>query len=435
MPIQPPPTPQTGTPQGLAAVVPVLMPQAGNTMEEGTIVQWRVKVGDRVTAGQILCEIETDKATIEMEATDAGRLAKIVAAAGAVVPVKQPIAFLAENDADLAAWAGVTPAATANVPAHANVPSVAAPIATATATPERTESGRIKASPAARKLAAAKGIDLAAVPTGSGPQGRILSTDLAGLSGTSIMAATTNATAQPPAPGPAGVRRPMSKMRRAIALNLQTSKNTIPHFYVKLTIDADPLLAFYKAQKPVTGCTLNDILLLAVGRVVGEMPPFRSRVDGPDIVETPTANIGVAVSVPEGLVVPVVVGVHAMTLPQLAAETKRVVEAARHGKIENLGKGVFTISNMGMLGVEDFAAIINPPESGILAISALREAVLAKDGVMRAAHVMSLTLSVDHRVVDGAVAAQFMTRLRGLLEAPASLLAPADTPLNGSAIP
>lgn len=219
-----------------------------------------------------------------------------------------------------------------------------------------------------------------------------------------------------------GGRKPLSKMRKAIAVNLQTSKQTVPHFYIKQTINADPLFAFYKAQKPATGCTLNDVMLLAVGRVVGEFSGFRSRLEGNEIIETPAANVGVAVSVPDGLVVPVVLNVHAMTLAQLAVEAKRVVESARSGKIENMGKGVFTISNMGMLGVEEFAAIINPPESGILAISGVREAVIVKDGAMRAGRVMALTLSVDHRVVDGALAAQWMGRLRDLLENPEKLL-------------
>jgi pyruvate dehydrogenase E2 component (dihydrolipoamide acetyltransferase) len=197
---------------------------------------------------------------------------------------------------------------------------------------------------------------------------------------------------------------------------------------VRITINADPLFAFYRQHKPATGCTINDVIVLACSRALMQFPPTRSRIDGNDIVEYPSANIGIAVGVEEGLVVPVVLAVEKMNLAQLAAESKRVVEAARAGKLENLGKGVFTISNMGMLGVEDFAAIINPPESGILAISAIREAVIAKYGVMRAAWVMSMTLSVDHRIVDGAVAARFVGRLRELLESPGELL---GTPGHG----
>ena len=214
----------------------------------------------------------------------------------------------------------------------------------------------------------------------------------------------------------------MSKMRKAIATNLQVSKQTVPHFYLKQTINADPLFAFYKAQKPATGCTLNDVILLAVGKTIQEFPAFRSHVEGNEIVESPSANIGVAVSVDDGLVVPVVMAVDRHTLASLPAEAKRIVETGRKGRLENVGKGVFTISNMGMLGVEEFAAIINPPESGILAVSAVRESVIVKDGAMRAGRVMSLTLSVDHRVVDGAVAATFMGKLKERLENPQTLL-------------
>jgi pyruvate dehydrogenase E2 component (dihydrolipoamide acetyltransferase) len=378
-----------------AGVTPVLMPQAGNTMEEGTILKWRVQVGDRIAVGQIICDIETDKATIEMEAPDAGRLAKIVAAEGAVIPVKQPIAYLAEKNVDVSKLNG-TPIPTAPTDAPAT-PAAAAPAVAAVVTPiTRTPGERIKASPAARKLAAAKGLDLSTISAGSGPDGRILSTDLAALAAN-------------------GNRKPLSKMRKAIAANLQASKQTVPHFYVKQTIDADPLMAFYRAQKPATGCTLNDVILLAVGKAIGEFPAFRSRIDGGDLVETPAAHVGIAVSVADGLVVPVVLNVDKMTLVELSKESKRIVEAARAGKIENMGKGVFTISNMGMLGVEEFAAIINPPESGILAVSAVREAPIAEGGAVRAGRVMTMTLSVDHRVVDGAEAAKFMQRLSQIM--------------------
>jgi pyruvate dehydrogenase E2 component (dihydrolipoamide acetyltransferase) len=402
----------------VGSVIAILMPQAGNSMEEGTILQWRVKPGDRVAVGQILYEVETDKASVEVEATDAGRLARIVAPEGAVVPVKQAVAYLAESDAELEAFlAGPQSEGTAKKPearsqkpefAETHAPSEAAhPSAAA-----RTESGRVKASPAARKLAAEKGLDLARVAAGSGPGGRILTTDLAGLE--------QQAAAKKP---DSAARRPLSKMRRAIAANLQMSKQTVPHFYVRQTIDAGPLMTFYRAQKPATGCTLNDVIVLAVGKAVGEIPAFRSRIEGAEIVEAAGAHIGVAVSVDDGLVVPVVLGVDTLSLAQLSAEARRIIEAARHGKIENLGKAVFTISNMGMLGVEEFAAIINPPESGILAVGAIREGVIVRDGAMYARRILSLTLSVDHRVVDGALAAAFMVRLKQLLESPAAHLA------------
>lgn len=399
-------------------VTPILMPQAGNTMEEGILVSWRVRPGDRIEVGQIICEIETDKATIEYESPDGGRLARIVAQEQDVVPIKQPIALLAEQDADAEAYLaamGSGAAGAASSPAAAASESVAA--AATEARPSRgpaplTAAGRIKASPAARQAARDHGLDLSAIGAGSGPGGRILSGDVA---------------AAKLAPRPAGdgqsLRRPMSKMRRAIGLNLQKSKQTIPHFYVRLTINADPLFAYYREHKPQTSCTVNDCVVLAVGRVMAECPAVRSQIQGDEIVEFPHANIGIAVGVDEGLVVPVVRNVDTLTLAQLAAEAKRVVENARNGKLENIGQGNFTISNLGMFGIEEFGAIINPPESGILAVSAVRETVLVANGAMRAGRVMTMTLSADHRLVDGLVAAKFLGRLKEVLENPSQALA------------
>jgi pyruvate dehydrogenase E2 component (dihydrolipoamide acetyltransferase) len=402
-----------------SGAVPILMPQAGNSMEEGTIVKWRVSEGDRITVGQVICEVETDKATVEVEATDAGRVAKIVAPAGTVVPVKQPMAYLSEAAVDVAAVAPAPAASRALAPMVTASPAPAA--ARLVAPAAVTAEGRIKASPAARKIAQERGLDLASLGAGSGPGGRIISGDLASAQA-GAPAVRRPGTAAPQAPATprstSVVRRPLSKMRRAIATNLQTSKQTVPHWYIRLTINAEPLFAFYKAQKPATGCTLNDVILLAVGKTVGEFAMFRSRIEGNELVEFPAANIGIAVGVEDGLVVPVVMGVDSLTLAGLAKESRRIVESARTGKLENVGRAVFTISNLGMFGIEEFAAIINPPESGILAISAVRESVVVKDGAIRAARVMTVTLSTDHRVVDGTVAAQFMARLRELLEAP-----------------
>lgn len=399
-----------------AKATPILMPQAGNTMEEGTVISWRVKEGDTIAVGQILCEIETDKATMDFESPDAGRLARIVAKVGEPVAVKQPIAVLAASDADADAFlAGGIGGVGQTI--EAKPQAVSAPVkGNNQVSSQRVASpavlgngGRVKASPAARKVAAERGIELASVGVGSGPGGRILSSDLAGLTAT---AAGNGAAA-------AGeIRRPLSKMRRAIGLNLQQSKQTVPHFYVRTSIDADPLMAFYREQKVATGCTLNDIIVLAVGRAMMEFPAVRSQIVGNELVEYPHANIGIAVGIDDGLVVPVVTNVDTLSLGSLAAETKRIVEQARKGRLENIGKGHFTISNLGMFGVEEFSAIINPPESGILAVSAAREAVIVENGAMRAGRSMTMTLSADHRLVDGVMAAKFMQRLKDLLEHP-----------------
>jgi len=399
-------------------VIPILMPQAGNTMEEGTVIAWRVKPGDQVAVGQILCEIETDKATMDFESPDAGRLARIVAPEGEPIAVKELIALLADNDADadayLAGQAGPPPAASP-IAAPTSPASVNGASTKRRETPAAvTTEGRVKASPAARKLAIERGVELSAVGAGSGPSGRILTADLQGFESTAA-ATTTVGNGE-------AIRRPLSKMRRAIGLNLQQSKQTVPHFYVRTTIDADSVLDFCRERKAATHCSLNDVIVLAVGRTIHEFPAVRSQIVGNEIVEYRHANIGVAVGIDDGLVVPVVMAVDTLPLARLAAETKRVVDLARQGRLENIGQGHFTISNLGMFGVEEFSAIINPPESGILAVSAARESVIVENGAMRAGRSMTLTLSADHRIVDGVMAAKFMQRLQEILEHPSKEL-------------
>ena len=399
------------------SVTPILMPQAGNTMEEGTIVKWLVAPGSTINKGDIIFEAETDKAVIEVEAVDAGRLARIVAGEGDTVPVKEPVAYLADNDADvdayLAAQGGPRAEVTATVAPAA--PEQAVALET-TAAPAISREGRIKASPAARKMAKDRGVDLAAVGIGRGPGGRILSTDVL-----AAKPAVPAATRRAPEKGQV-VRKPMSAMRKAIARNLLASKQTIPHFYIRMTCDAGPLMDFYQGEKAKYPCTINDVIAWACARLIQEFPAFRSRLDKDDVVEYPTANIGVAVGVEDGLVVPVLVGADRLSLKDLAAETKRIVQAARNGKVEGMGKGVFTITNLGMFGVEEFAAIINPPEAAILAVGAVREAVIVSGGAMRPGRVVTMTLSCDHRVVDGMQAAKFLARLKEILESPGQML-------------
>ena len=195
---------------------------------------------------------------------------------------------------------------------------------------------------------------------------------------------------------------------------------------MRLTIDAAPLFAYYREQKPRTNCTVNDCVVLAIGRAMAEFPGVRSQIDGDEIIQFPHANIGIAVGVDDGLVVPVVRSVDTLSLSQLAVEAKRVVENARNGKLENIGQGNFTVSNLGMFGVEEFSAIINPPESGILAVSAVRETVIVENGTMRPGRVMTMTLSADHRVIDGLLGAKFLGRLKVILENPSEELTPAE---------
>jgi pyruvate dehydrogenase E2 component (dihydrolipoamide acetyltransferase) len=205
-------------------------------------------------------------------------------------------------------------------------------------------------------------------------------------------------------------------MRRTIARRLLLSKQTVPHFYVRQTINADRLAAHYAGCKARFPCSLNDLVLLAAARVVAEFPAFRSRLEGDDLVEAADAHIGLAIALADGLVVPAVLNADRLSLSELAAETRRIAGSARLRDIENMGKSVFTVSNLGMYGTEEFAAIINPPESAILAVGSLREQAMAREGILYAGKALTLTLSCDHRVIDGVCAAQFMGRLKQILE-------------------
>ena len=387
-------------------VTPVLLPKVGNSMEEGTILAWHVAEGDVVEQGQILYDVETDKAAVEVEADQAGRLAKIVAHDGDIVEVQQPVAYLAENDADLEIYLSTHAAPeTSEGPDQSQgaqpKPTQARPSAPATVTPGAT---RQRVSPAARKLAAQRGVDLAALPAGTGPDGRLISTDLP---------AQGEASAQD-AEGTSRVA--LTPMRKAIGTALLKSTQTIPHFYAEITVDAAPMMAYYRACKADFKCSVNDVIVHACGAAIDEFPSFRSQLAGNDMITFPSANIGIAIGTDDGLLVPVVLGVDSMDLQQTAAATRDAIGQARQGKLVNMGKGVFTISNLGMFGTERFSAIINPPEAAILAVGAVRDEAVVRDGNLVAGQVCTLTLSCDHRIIDGVQAAQFLARLKELLE-------------------
>jgi len=389
-------------------------------MEEGTILSWRVKPGDRVKVGDILFDLETDKATIEVEAEVAGRVAKIVVGEGQTAPVKTPVAYLSESDIALEALVDA-PAISAATAVTVTVAPHAAEVK-----PE-AKSSRRRASPVARRAADVLKVDLDSIAKGSGPDGRILLEDVeAAVRLTPAVPASAPKAPVSPSPTaiPAmsgGTRTPMTKMRKAIARNLSLSKQTLPHFYLKGTIDADPLLSYYKREKALYACSVNDVILYAVSRVILEMPSFRSQIDGDDTVQFESVNIGMAVGLDQGLVVPVLKGADSRNLKGIAQESRRLVESAKSGKVEGMGEGVFTISNLGMFGVEEFSAIINPPESGILAVGAAREEVVVKDGALKIGKKLTLVLSADHRIIDGTMAAKFMARLKQLLENPESI--------------
>jgi pyruvate dehydrogenase E2 component (dihydrolipoamide acetyltransferase) len=418
-----PPTPiSMKAPAG--KVIPILMPKAGQSMEEGVIVKWHVQPGALVEKGAVIFEIETDKATMEVEATDSGRLARIVVADGGSSLVQRPVAYLADCDEDVDAFIaahGEAAAAPVTLVGAASASATGQPSATVSPSATPVQGGRLRASPAARKMAAERGVDLSTVGTGSGPGGRIVSTDVPAASAAQPAAPVTSPV--PTGDLPAGVvRRRMTGMRKAIARNLTLSKTTIPHWYLTSRINAGALMAFYKSQKAKFACSLNDVVVMACARAIMEFPALRSRVEGETVLEFAGAHIGIAVGMDDGLVVPVVLNAQQLTFEQLAAETKRLANQARAGKIENMGQGIFTISNLGMFGVDEFVAIVNPPEAAILAVSAVREDVIVKDGAIKAGQTMNLTLSSDHRLIDGTLGAQFMARLKALLEDPVQLI-------------
>ena len=375
-------------------------------MEEGTIVRWLKNEGDKVQAKEILLEVETDKAVVEVEAGHDGTLRKILVPAGTTVPVRTRIALIGDANAALPAGVAALPAKPAATAAPAALPP----------------SGPLKASPAARKIASERGIDLTSVGSGSGPNGRITSRDLPAQAAQAKVAPAVPAVAQAASVSGQATRRRLTPMRKAVARNLLASKQNIPHFYMQLTINAAPLSELQKSEKTKYQCSLNDFVTKACAKAIREFPAFRSRIENDEMVEFNDVNIGIAVGMDEGLVVPVVLGADTLSIKDLAAETRRLAQSAKTGKIENMGKGVFTITNLGMFGIEQFTAIVNPPEAAIMAVGTLRETVVVQDGAMWPGKVMTLTLSADHRVVDGLPAAKFMARLKELLETPAQLL-------------
>ena len=286
---------ETNTPAaGHGPVIPILMPQAGQSMEEGTILSWKVKGGDRIEVGQIIMEIETDKATMEVEAVDAGRIAKIVSQEGDIVEVKVPVAYLAEEDVDMDAYLASAGTTTEAPKSGSGSPVADAPkessFTAQKSTASVSQTGRIKASPAARKAAQQAGVDLTSIDAGSGPGGRILSTDVktAGVSTSRTRTYT------------------VSKMRRAIANNLLYSKQNVPHFYAKTTIDAGLLFATYRKTKEQFKCSVNDFITCACAKAMRQYPAFRSQYKDSEVIEYSSVNIGIAVGTDDGLTVPVV---------------------------------------------------------------------------------------------------------------------------------
>jgi pyruvate dehydrogenase E2 component (dihydrolipoamide acetyltransferase) len=416
----------------------ILMPRLSDTMTEGVIASWHKKVGDNVKKGDVLADIETDKATMELESYKEGKLLYVGAKEGEKIMVNDLLAIIGGDKVDVekivaAAKAGGTKGAAseggaAAAPA-AEEPATEAHKEAAEETSTEGANGRIKASPLAKKLAAEKGIDLSQVH-GTGDNGRITKKDIDGFVSQKKEAAKPQTAAAAVPKGPVGEvsfdEVPVSQMRKSIAKRLAESKFTSPHFYLTISVDMDNAVASRARLNEVSPVKIsfNDLVLKACAIALKQHPKVNSSWQGDKIRVNHHVNIGVAVAVEEGLLVPVVRFADLKSLSQIGAEVKEFAKRAKDKKLQpaDWEGNTFTISNLGMFGIDEFTAIINPPDSCILAVGAIQQVPVVKNGAVVPGNIMKLTLSCDHRVVDGATGAAFLQTLQGLLQEPLRML-------------
>ncbi len=402
--------------------IDLLMPQLSPTMTEGRLAKWLKKPGDALKAGDVVAEVETDKATMEVEASEDGIIHAFVAELGTDLPVGAPIAVLARKGetvpADYQPQGKATPKAEAAPPAVAAVPAVtpvvlAAPVLPVLAAPVHQPAatqGRVVASPLAKRLADQQGLDLSRLQ-GSGPRGRVVAKDL------------QNA---PRGGGSAAIQRfadrveKLTPMRKAIAARLTQSKQTVPHFYLKVRADMSAALdlrkqlnAHYEARGEKIKVSVNDLIIKASALALAQYPAANAAWNGDSVVQFGNVDISVAVSIEGGLITPIVTNADQKTLASISTEMKALAADARANKLkpEQYTGGSFSISNLGMYGIEEFSAIINPPQAAILAV-----------GAADAANLLALTLSVDHRVIDGALGAELLGAIKRYLEQPVGMI-------------
>jgi pyruvate dehydrogenase E2 component (dihydrolipoyllysine-residue acetyltransferase) len=413
-------------------------------MTEGNLAKWHVKEGDAVNSGDVIAEIETDKATMEVEAVDEGTVGRLLVPEGQEgVAVNALIALLLEDGEDVAALDSVAadaPAPAAPAAPAAETPPPAAPAAAPTPVAPATVAApangtRVFASPLARRMAAQAGLELASV-TGSGPHGRIVKNDIEGaLSGASPAAAPA---AQRPAAAPiSGAAmpfepnfdlEPLSSMRKTIAQRLTEAKQTIPHFYLTVDCELDALLDLRKRLNEkadgVYKLSVNDLIIKASGVALRKVPAANASYTDEGIKLYHSADVAVAVAIDGGLITPVIRDAGNKGLETISAEMKDLAGRAKEGKLapEEYQGGTFSISNLGMFGIKQFDAVINPPQGAILAVGAGEQRPVVKDGALAVATVMSCTLSCDHRVVDGAVGAEFLKVFKAMIEEPFAML-------------
>jgi len=386
----------------------ITMPKLSDTMEDGVVVRWLKGIGEAVSRGEVVAEIETDKATMEMESQEDGVLSEIYVEEGQRVSVGEPMAAID---------AGGQPSQST-----VRAPEVASPEIAVGTSGRATPSERVKASPRARKAAREMNLDLAGV-TGSGPSGRILYRDVVAAGGSSASSDQPSAAVSQPAP--------LSSMRQLIAERMVESKTRIPHFYLQIEIDAEPLLEFQgqvnSALEEWGGSKLsvNDLVLKATAMALTRVPQLNASFTGEGILRHGHVNLEFAVSLKEGLLTPVIRNAESKNLRQISREAGDLIERARTQRLnpDEYRGGTFTVSNLGARGIDSFQAIIDPPQPAILGVCAIvKKPVVDKDDRIRPGHRLNLTLSCDHRVVDGAVAAEFLGQMRRLLQQPALLL-------------
>jgi len=424
--------------------ISILMPALSPTMSEGNLAKWHVKEGDTVRSGDVIAEIETDKATMEVEAVDEGTIGKLVVAEGSEgVAVNEVIAWLLEEgeDASSIPAGGAAPAPAPAAPAPAAAPAAAAAPAPTAAPAAAPAGGRVFASPLAKRMASQAGLDIGTL-SGTGPNGRIVKADVqAALAGGAPTAAAAAPVAAAPAPAPAlsaaptldvpGLPEfdeiPNSNMRKVIAKRLTESKQHAPHFYLTIDCEIDELLKVRKelnAKSDAYKLSVNDLVIRAAALALKKVPAANASWTENAIRIYRQVDISVAVAIEGGLITPVIRDAGSKGFKQISAEMKDLATRARDGKLmpEEFQGGTFSISNLGMFGIKDFCAVINPPQGAILAVGAGEQRAVVKDGALAIATVMSCTLSVDHRVVDGAIGAEFLAEFKKLIQDPLTML-------------
>ena len=417
--------------------IEIKMPALSPTMEEGTLAKWLVKVGDKVSSGDIMAEIETDKATMEFEAVDEGVIASIAVAEGTEgVKVGTVIATLAGDDEGASPAPAAKPAAAASAPAPV-VAAAAAPAAAPVAAPVKASGDRVVASPLAKRIAATKGVDLAGMK-GSGPGGRIVKAD---VEAATPGAAPAPATATPASTAPAAAAptpdfgipfeaEKLNNVRKTIARRLTEAKQTIPHIYLSVDVRLDALLKLRgelnrALEAQGVKLSVNDLLIKALAKALEIVPKCNVSFAGDELRKFSRSDISVAVAAPSGLITPIIVDAGVKTVSQISKEMKALADKAREGKLmpHEYQGGTASLSNLGMFGIKQFDAVINPPQAMILAVGAGEQRPYVVDGALAVATVMSVTGSFDHRAIDGADGAQLMQAFKTLVEQPLALVA------------